>query len=593
VPAVQVPAEAQARFGLYRSVLAGRRVLIVLDNAADAAQVRPLLPGEGGCLVVVTSRSALTGLAAAEGAHPLRLGPLSGEQAMRLLAARLGAERVAAEPGAVTELIAWCGGLPLALAVMAARAAADPGLPLSVLAARLAGASDAGVTAAGQPPAGGSPGRLAVLETGDAATSLRELLSWSHRQLSAPTAAMLAVLGVHCGPDITVAAAASLAGVPRADAGQSLAELAEASLVAEHRLGRYVLHDLVRAYACGHARQSLGEAGIREAVGRSLDHYLHTMARSSDFPWRFTPAPPAPGVTPEQLADDAGLGDWAQAEDQVLLQATAQAAAAGFLTRAWQIFCCLGFFLTGQGWYWAGFPAVARAMLAAAEAAGDQTALGWTHASMGWHSTFTGAHDEDRAHQSQALDVFRRTGDLEGEGCAHLLAARPAARDRDWAQAITQSEQALALFRQTGNQAAQRLALSALGECHVHEGNYDLARGCARQALELAPGSGDPMSLARSWHVLGLVHSRLGEHPQAISCYRQALALAQQRKTLLARWWLASLLTSFGDACKASGDLPAARQAWQQALHTLDDLGLPANRRIRARLEQARTPNPT
>ena len=432
-----------------------------------------------------------------------------------------------------------------------------------------------------------------MLETGDAATSLRELLSWSHRQLSPPAAAMLAVLGVHCGPDITAVAAASLAGVPGADAGRSLAELAGASLVAEHRPGRYVLHDLVRAYACGQARQSLGEAGIREAVGRSLDHYLHTMASSADFPWRFVLAPPAPGVAPEHLADDAGLVDWAQAEDQVLLQATAQAAAAGFLTRAWQIFFCLGYFVSGQGWYWADFPVVGQAMLAAAEAAGDQAALGWTHANMGWYSTFTGARDEDRAHQSQALDIFRRIGDLEGQGCAHLLAARPAARDRDWAQAITQCERALALFRQTGNQAAQRVALSILGECHAFHENYDLARGCARQALELGPDTGDPMTLARSWHVLGLVHSRLGEHPQAINCYRQALALAHQRKTLLARWSLASLLASSGDAHQAAGDLPAARQAWQRALHTLDDLGLPANRGIRARLNQARIPNPT
>src|SRR5262249_21671198 len=199
------------------------------------------------CLVVVTSRSALAGLAAGEGARPLRLGPLTEAEAVRLLAARLGAERVAAEPGAVAELAARCGGLPLALAVMAARAAAGPGaplggpaaqpagapdagaaaagqpggggraaadrgLPLGVLAAELAGASDAGAAAAGQPGAGEGPGRLEVLETGDAATSLRALLSWSHRQLSEPAAAMFALLGVHCGPDITVPAAASLGG---------------------------------------------------------------------------------------------------------------------------------------------------------------------------------------------------------------------------------------------------------------------------------------------------------------------------------------------------------------------------------------------
>ena len=140
VPAGQIPADAQARYGLYCSVLAGRRVLVVLDNARDAAQVRPLLPGSPGCLVVVTSRSSLAGLAAAEGARPLRLGPLGAEEGVRLLAARLGPERVAAEPEAVAELVARCGHLPLALAVMAARAAADPGLPLGALAGQLAGA---------------------------------------------------------------------------------------------------------------------------------------------------------------------------------------------------------------------------------------------------------------------------------------------------------------------------------------------------------------------------------------------------------------------------------------------------------------------
>ena len=214
VPASQIPAEAQARYGLYRSVLAGRQVLIVLDNARDASQVRPLLPGGGECLVIVTSRSALVGLAAAEGARPLRVGPLGADEAVRLLAARLGQERVAAEPGAVTDLVARCGGLPLALAVTAARAAADPGLPLAVLAGQLgrAAAADAAIAGPSHRPAGAGPGRLTVLETWDAATSLRELLSWSHRQLSPPTAHMFALLGVHCGPDITVPATASLAG---------------------------------------------------------------------------------------------------------------------------------------------------------------------------------------------------------------------------------------------------------------------------------------------------------------------------------------------------------------------------------------------
>jgi tetratricopeptide (TPR) repeat protein len=590
VPAAQIPASAQARYGLYRSVLAGRQVLIVLDNAADAAQVRPLLPGSPGCLVVVTSRSSLGGLAAAEGARPLRLGPLDDEEAVRLLAARLGPERVATEPVAAADLAAWCGGLPLALAVMAARAAADPGLPLVVLATQLAGAPDAGVPAAG-PPGGEGPGRLEVLETGDPATSLRELLSWSYRQLSPPAAGMFALLGVHCGPDITVPAAASLAGVPRAEAGRALAELAGASLAAEHRPGRYVLHDLVRGYAAGHARHDLGQAGIRAAVERSLDHYLHTVAISSDFPPPFTPAPPGPGVVPERPTGEAGPLDWARAEHEVLLQATAQAAAAGLLTHAWQLFACQAVFGVGQG-YWADFRASGQVVLDAARAVGDHTALGWTHAFLGWYGTFTGAQDEGLARLHQALDHFQRVGDLPGRAWAYLYAARPAARRSGWTEAAGLAEQALALVLQAGDRFGERTALVVLGECHAHLGNCDLARGYARQAMELAAEAGDVLNLPLAWNVLGLVHSRLGQHRRAISCYQQAVALAHAWKAPLARRWLAGLLTGFGDACQAVGDLPAACQAWQQALQIRDELGLPDTRRIRARLEHASLPGP-
>ena len=588
VPAGQVPADAQARSGLYRSVLAGRRVLIVLDNARDAAQVRPLLPGSAGCLVVVTSRSALAGLAAAEGARPLRLGPLGAEEGVRLLAARLGPERVAAEPGAVTELISRCGHLPLALAVMAARAAADPGLPLGVLAGQLAGAADAEAAAAG---GGAGPGPLEVLETGDPATSLGQLLSWSHRQLSPPAAQMFALLGVHCGPDITVPAAASLAGVSRAEAGRALAELADASLAAEHRPGRYVLHDLVRGYAAGVARQVLGEAGIRAAVERSVDHYLHTGYISCDLPAPFTLAPPAPGVLPEKLPGEAELQDWAQANQQVQLQAIAQAAAAGLVTRAWQMFFGQAWSLGGQG-YWADCLAIAEVVLAAAEATGDQVALGWTHAAVGRYGTFTGAHDQDCAHLARALDHFRRAGDLSGQAWAHLFTSGAYTMRGDLAEAIVQSGQALALFRQTGDQAGQGWALATLGACHAYLGDCELARGYAGQALEVTPETGDPTTLAMAWHARAFVHSQLGEQRQAISCYRQALALAGERKHPMARGVLVIMLAEFGDICRAAGDLPAAVQAWQQALQVLRDLGWPDLLGVGARLEQADQPSP-
>jgi DNA-binding SARP family transcriptional activator/tetratricopeptide (TPR) repeat protein len=584
VPPFQIPADPQARSGLYRSVLAGRRVLLVLDNARDAAQVRPLLPGSPGCLVVVTSRSALAGLAAAEGAQPLRLGPLDTDEAVRMLAARLGPERVAAEPGAITDLVARCGNLPLALAVMAARAAADPQLPLGVLAGQLASAADAESRAAGGGVADGGPGRLEVLETGDPATSLSQLLSWSRRHLTPGAATMLALLGVHCGPDITVPAAASLAGVSRAEAGRALAELAGASLAAEHRPGRYVLHDLVRGYAARLAREDLGEAAIRAAVERSLDHYLHTELASAGMP--YTVPPPAPGVLPERLGGEAALQDWARAEHQVVLQAIAQAAAAGFVTRAWQIFQGQAWLVGGEG-YWADFRAVAEILLAAAEAAGDEVALGWTHHVMGWYLTFVGAGSEELA---LALDHFRRAGDLHGQGWAHQITALAYAMMGDWAESAAQSEQALALFQQTGDKTSQAWVTATIGEYHARLGNYDLARGYARQTLE-GPATGESTSVAIAWDALGVTHSMLGEPRQAIDCFLRALPLIRGLRNPLARLMTAIILAGFGDASRAAGDLPPAVEAWQQALQVLDDMGWPDLLGIGARLEQVAPPS--
>jgi len=404
---------------------------------------------------------------------------------------------------------------------------------------------------------------------------------------------MFVLLGVHCGPDITVTAAASLAAVPRAQAGRALAELAGASLAAEHRPGRYVLHDLVRGYAAAQARQALGEAGIQAAIERSLDHYLHTVVSSSNVPPPFTLAPPAPGVLPEQLAGETALLDWARAEHQVVLQAIAQAAAAGLLTHAWQIFHGAWQIFHGEAWLvggqglWADIRAAGQAVLDAAEAAGDQAALGWTHLAIGRYGMFLGAGNEDLA---RALDHFQQAGDLSGQAWAHLDTSLACGRVGDWAEAITQSEQALAMFQQTADQAGQGWALAGLGKWHARLGHYEPARGYAQRAQQAAPATGDPTVLALAWDALGVVHSALGEHHQAIGCYRQALALVHQLKYLPARALMITLLTELGDACQATGDLPAAAEAWQQALQVLDELGWPDLAGIGARLEQASPP---
>ena len=255
-----LPAGLDAQAGLYRSLLAGQRMLVLLDNARDVDQVRPLLPAGAGCLVIVTSRSQLTSLVAAEGAAPLTLGVLTEAEARELLSRCLGPERVAGEPSAAGEVIQLCARLPLALSIAAARTASQPGLSLAALTADLRDARR----------------RLDALDAGHAAANVRAVLSWSYHQLDAPAARLFRLLGLHPGPDISAAAAASLAALPLDEGRRRLGELTRAHLLAEHPGGRFWCHDLLRAYAAELTQLADSAAGRRAATGRMLDHYLHT-----------------------------------------------------------------------------------------------------------------------------------------------------------------------------------------------------------------------------------------------------------------------------------------------------------------------------
>src|SRR2546430_3414706 len=254
-PPQRIPVGFDAQVGLFRSLLSGRRMLLVLDNAGDAEQVRPLLPGAPGCLTLVTSRRQLSGLVATEGAHPLPLDLLSRDEARELLARRLGAEAVAAEPDAVDEIIDACAQLPLALAVVAARAVTAPATSLTDLAGQLRR----------------TRGGLDSFTGDDPATDIRAVVSWSYDRLSAPSARLFRLLGRCAGAEISAAAAASLAGVPPTGVRPLLAELTDAHLLTEPVPGRYTFHDLLRAYAAEQARPE-----ERDGLYRLLDHYLHS-----------------------------------------------------------------------------------------------------------------------------------------------------------------------------------------------------------------------------------------------------------------------------------------------------------------------------
>ncbi|WP_206061545.1 AfsR/SARP family transcriptional regulator [Nonomuraea basaltis] len=556
VAAERVPATVEAQAGLYRSLLAGRRVLIVLDNARDAEQVRPLLPGSSGCVVVVTSRNQLSGLVAAEGALPLPLDLLPAAEARELLARRLGADRVAAEPKAVDEIIARCARLPLALTVVAARAAVQPGFSLASVAGEL----------------GAPSGHLDAFDVGDTATQVRGVFSWSYRILGEDVARLFRLLGLHRGPDLGVPAAASLAGVPMFRARSLLAELARAHLVTEQVPGRYAFHDLMRAYAgeLVHAHEPATER--RAALRRLLGHYLHAAEAANRLlnPHRERiPLAPIPsGVVRETFGDHHEALAWFATEHAVLLAATEQAAGTGFGTHTWQLAWTLTDFLDRRG-YWRDYAAVHATALRAASGEGDQAGQAHARRGLGWACTRLAQYDEAQSHYQRALDLYGRLGDRTGQAHTHgQLSSMFELRGRHQ-DAHRHARQALDLYRATGNRSGQARALNSIGWFHALLGEYEKALLHCGQALTLYDETEDRHGLATTLDSLGYAHHHLGQWEQAVTCYERSLALARE---LGHRFHTAETLLHLGDTHQTVGEIGAARLAWGQALTVLDEL---------------------
>jgi tetratricopeptide (TPR) repeat protein/DNA-binding SARP family transcriptional activator len=566
VPPGQIPAGLDAQAALYRSATAGRRLLIVLDNARDEQQVRPLLPSTPGCLVLVTSRNQLTGLSAAEGAHLLTLDVLTGADAHALLTARLGTDRAASNPEAVAEIAALCGRLPLALAVTAARAAARPTFTMAALAAELRDTRS----------------RLTTLDTGDPAVSVRVVFSWSYAQLAQGPARTFRLLGLHPGPGISVPAAASLAGVPPGRAGRHLAELARAHLVTETSPGRYALHDLLRAYATEQAEAA--DADRRAAVHRMLDHYLYSADAASAllYPARgpIAPGAPRPGVTPEIMTDDRAALAWLTAEHRVVLAVIARAADGGFDGHAQRLPEVMATYLDRLG-LWHDCAGAQRVSLAAAERRGDLAGQARALRFLGRSRIRLGAHDDGYAHLTRAMDLFREAGDALGQARSHLALAMALGSQGRAGEALGHCEQALSLFRTVGHRAGEGAALTDLGNCHAALGACELALAEGAQALDLHRELGNRDGQAEAWSVLGQAHRRLGHAAKAIGCYRQAMSLLEQ---LGQPYNKAVVLTDLGDAQHAAGRAEEACQAWQQAVSILEGLHHPDAEQVRARL---------
>jgi tetratricopeptide (TPR) repeat protein len=569
VPPARIPADPGAQAALYRSLLAGQRILVVLDNARDPAQVRPLLPGSPGCLVLVTSRSQLTGLVAADGARTLPLDLLTPREARDLLARRLGAGRVTAEPGAAEELAVLCARLPLALNITAGRAAARPAFPLAVFASQLREAR----------------GRLTALDAGDVTADVRAVFSWSYRALSPAAARTFRLLGLHPGPDITPPAAASLTAASREQASAVLDELASACLLTEHSPGRYAFHDLLRAYAAEQARTHDTETERHEALCRALDHYLHT-AYAADrllHPLRDTIAlsPPRPGTAPEELADDQQAWRWLEAEYPVLLAAIAQAAAHGFDLHACQLLWVLLTFFERRG-NWRDSLPVQAVSLAAAQRLVDLAEQARAYRVLGTFCGRLGSYADAETYLHRALELYRQLGDLVGQGAAHYNLVKALELQGRYREALGHAQQALELCRAAGHQTGQAEALNAVGWFCSLLGDHQQALAHCQQALALNRDLGSLTGEAGALDSLGHAHHHLGHHRQAVECYRQALDLF---RTIRHRYDEAVTLTNLGDTYHAVGDDDAARDAWEQAQALFEDLRHPDAEQVRVKLK--------
>jgi tetratricopeptide (TPR) repeat protein len=559
ISAETIPQSLDDQASLYRSLLAGRRVLVVLDNAADAEQIRPLLPGSPGCLVLVASRNQLTGLIAG-GAHPLTLDLPSDVEAQQLLERRIGPDRLAAEPAPAQQMVDLCGRLPLALGIVASRAVTHPHFSLASLTDELRSSWE----------------RLDAFEGGDTAANVRAVFSWSYQQLSPAAAQMFRSLGTHPGPDIGVTAAASMAGVPVAKARATLHELARSNLIIEHVAGRFAFHDLLRAYAIEKAAEDAEARGHdddwRAAMHRVLDYYLHTgLAAAQQFsPFRspLQLASPQPGVLPVSFSTSDQAAAWLDAEIPVLLALIAYADANGFDTHAWQIAWILGPFLNRRCRV-RDYIATQQIALAAATRLGDRVALGHACYLLAHAQAQVGDYAAAAPLYQQAQELFRGLGDQANEAMVLNGLAGLLERQEKYADSLVVALEALQILTAIGHWRPRATLENGVGWLYAHLGQYDRALAHCQRALSLHRDSGHRGGAADTLDSLGYIHLHLGDLTQAKARYGEAV---EAYREIGAPFGEGNSLAGLGEAQLAAGEHEDARENIRLALAILQEV---------------------
>jgi tetratricopeptide (TPR) repeat protein len=550
VPAEQVPTGVEERSGLLRQVLASRRVLMVLDNARTEAQVRPLLPGTGGSLVLVTSRSLLVGLEADE---RISLDVLPLDEAAAMLAELTGAARAAADPAAVAELAGLCGRLPLALRITGQLLAAHPAWPVQRLVQLLAGEQD----------------RLARLGAGD--LQVRAAFEVSYAQLAGVDARLFRLLGLHPGPDFDTAAAAALAGTEPEAAGPVLDRLAEAHLVTEDAAGRFGLHDLLRLFARGTCQQADSPAD-RDSAEAGLVGYYTGLAGFLDSCVDPQLRPPT-----AQAAEQAGIPLPSmrealavfQTERPGLLAALGLAAQRGWDQQVQRLSGSTVDSLTILR-YLDDLLTVGETALAAARHAGDQAAEGRALINLGGAYRELGRYEEAITSCQQSLAIKRKIGDRHGEGqtLGNLgLAYQELGR---FEEAITSCEQSLAIKREIGDRPGEGITLINLGHAYLKLRRFEEAITSYHQSLAICRETGDQPGEGRTLNGLGSAYRQLGRFEEAITSYQQSLTIRRETGN---RHGEGMTLTNLGSAYQEMRQSDRAAKCWQEAAAAMRDAG--------------------
>jgi tetratricopeptide (TPR) repeat protein len=598
-----VPDEVDEAAAKFRTVVADRRLLLVLDNATDEAQMRPLLPGLPGCAVLVTSRSGLAGLA---GVGELHLDVLSEQDAVTLLTRLVGSDRVAAEPAAAVDLARLCGFLPLALRIVGARLSSRPGWPIAALVDRLAG----------------DPG-LEVLRIAN--LGVRASFDFSYQQLrnsddpaDRTAAEAFVLLGVWDGPDVGLPVAAQLLDRPERNAEQALERLVDGRLLESPARGRYRLHDLLRRYAREHAERAYPEPVRATTLARPLRFYVatawHTFELLRPGDRRMEQATESWRAGGARFADSEAALVWLETEQANLVAAVTQAAglptvaiAASQLAQA-----LYGFFvIRGQ---WRDCVRVNTIAVEVALRTGDRTGLAQAHNDLGAAHHLRGRYHEALACHQKSLAIRREIGDRYGAaaslgnlGCAYwrlgryddaitchrenLTISRELGDRRGEAisldnlgivydlqgshdQALACLEEGLSIRREVGDRHGEANGLNNLGGAYHRSSRLDDAEACLRRSLELSQEFGDRRVQADNLRVLGAVHHAQGRYREALGCFQQSLASLDG---LGDDYYEAETLRDAGSTLLALGRIPEAKAHLHNALAIYERLGIPAD----------------